>query len=76
MTEWNRDISSAPRVGKIWLAVQNFQVVGPSYWVESRQAWAGLGSKEEPIAWYPYFKPEHPDAKPVEEPAVRKRVRA
>lgn len=51
----------------VWLASKCGKVIR-SYWIpETERAsgrWSGLATKEEPIAWHPYFIPEHPGAAP------------
>ncbi len=58
---WNHDISSAPRDSDIWLATKCGKVI-KSYWIEKfgPGRWAGLGTKEQPIAWQAFVVPAHP----------------
>ncbi|QSY98591.1 hypothetical protein J2J97_32320 (plasmid) [Rhizobium bangladeshense] len=72
MTTWNHDISAAPKDKRVWI-VTKCGLVTPTYWVKSREAWAGLGTKEEPIAWQPYVVPVYPAPNP--EATIRERTR-
>ncbi len=62
---WDHDLSRAPRDKPVWLATKCKKVIR-SYWVRNTRIdvarWAGLGTKEAPIAWQPYIVPEHPFA--------------
>ncbi len=46
----------------VWLAHNGAVFV--SYWVEPTNTygghWCGLSSKETPLAWHPYIRPEYP----------------
>lgn len=61
MTQWNHDISAAPRDGThVILAMPNKTVLR-SYWVECKQEpshWCMLSHKNEPVAWMLW--PKHP----------------
>jgi len=63
MSTWNFDISAAPRDRDIWLATKCGSVL-KSYWIEKSGArrWAGLGTKEQPVAWQLFTIPAHPNA--------------
>lgn len=59
--DWNHDMSSAPKDAQIWAASKCKKVI-VARWSEDRQAWAGFGTKEQPLAWQPYIIPQHPEA--------------
>lgn len=65
MNNWNFDLTQAPRDKPVWLATKCKKVLR-SYYVRKTvcdpERWAGLGTKEAPIAWQPYIVPEHPFA--------------
>lgn len=54
---WSKDISKAPKTGRVILATKCEQVVR-SNWIEKEKRWNGLAAKEQPIAWQPW--PNHP----------------
>lgn len=58
---WNYDMTSAPKDSRIWAATKCGKVIVAN-WSESRKAWAGFASKEQPLCWQPYMVPSHPEA--------------
>ncbi len=64
---WNQDISAAPRNSDIWLATKCGKVI-KSYWIDKfgPGRWAGLGTKEQPVAWQAFVVPAHPG---IDEPS-------
>lgn len=59
---WNTDITTAPQGAPVWLASVCGKVI-KSAWIDGKGSdgrWAGLASKEQPIAWQPYVVPAHP----------------
>lgn len=65
MTDWNHDLSQAPRDGThVILAMPNKTTLR-SYWCEPKNEpahWCMLSHKNEPVAWMPW--PEHPFQEP------------
>lgn len=62
MTQWNHDLTTAPRDCRIWLASECGKVI-PTYWDKKREQWAGFATNgKPPIAWQPYTVPAHPGA--------------
>lgn len=64
MTNWNHDITTAPREGRLWLATKCGKVL-LSYFIASAKdntkgRWAGFATGEQPIAWLPFVTPTHP----------------
>jgi hypothetical protein len=68
MTEWNFDLSQAPRDGThVILAMPNKTTLR-SYWCTPKADhahWCMLSHKNEPVAWMPW--PEHPFANSPQE---------
>lgn len=65
MTNWNHDLTTAPREGRLWLATKCGKVF-ISYFIanakdKTQGRWAGLATGEKPIAWHQFVTPPtHP----------------
>lgn len=59
MTNWNRNISEAPKDAPI-IAAGNKGVVTVSRWIEKDGRWSMFTKSVPPLAWMPW--PSHPDA--------------
>lgn len=61
---WNHNLSAAPQDAPVWLASKCGKVI-KSAWIDGKGApgrWAGLATKEQPVAWQPFVMPAHPGA--------------
>jgi len=58
---WSFDITSGPLNDEVWLATKCGKVIR-SYWLDKTGRWAGLGTKEQPVAWQLYVVPAHPNS--------------
>ncbi|MBO9108772.1 hypothetical protein J5288_08655 [Agrobacterium sp. S2/73] len=63
MTQWNHNISEAPRDGRYVILAMPNKTTLRSYWCEPKHEpahWCMLSHKNEPVAWMAW--PEHPFA--------------